>query len=227
MNTAVSDHLNLAGRTPLMPGRRTVREAVAEIVGRGSTIRQERLSGIHNPWGHCIGLTDPWVFLELCESDLVVEAGRAILGEDIILWDSELFCRAAGYAAFLEQGREGRYWPVEPLAGALVLLPVSREPMEATAVRLAEIGPSSLDPFDADEPLHVIRLMPATSHFVRDPAYPPNRRCMEEQVLINYSNRPLWLISGSDRAGNDLVTGFAPTVPLWASGAPLPGNEEK
>jgi hypothetical protein len=227
VNAAVSDHLNLAGRLPLMPGRRTVREAVAEIVGRGPAIRQERLSGIHNPWGHSIGLTDPWVFLELCESGLVTEAARALLGPDVILWDSELFCQASRYAAFLEQGREGRYWPVDPLAGALVLLPVGREMINATAVKLADIAPSSLEPFAADEPLYVVRLMPATSRFMRDPAFPANRACMEEQVLINYSNRPLWLISGSDRASNDLVTGFAPSVPVWASGAPPSANEEK
>jgi len=227
MNAAVSDRLNLAGRVPLMPARRSVREAVAEIVARSSEIRQERLSGIHNPWGHCIGLTDPWVFLELCESELVVNATRALLGPAFILWDSELFFKASRYAAFLEKGREGRYWPVDPCSGAVVLLPVAREGMEATAVGLSEIGPSSLEAFDADEPLYIVRLMPATSRFVRDPAYPANRICMEEQVLINYSNRPLWLISGLDRAGNDLVTGFAPTVPVWASGASLPGNEEK
>jgi hypothetical protein len=227
MNAAASDRLNLAGRVPLMPARRSVGEAVAEIVAGASGIRQERLSGIHNPWGHCIGLTDPWVFLELCESDVVVGPARAILGEDIILWDSELFHKASRYAAFLEKGREGRYWPVDPRSGALVLLPIGRERIEAEAIELSEIGPSSLKAFDADEPLYVIRLMPATSRFVRDPAYPANRLCMEEQVLINYADRPLWLISGSDKAGNDLVTGFAPTVPVWASGAPLPGNEEK
>jgi hypothetical protein len=227
VNAAVSDHLNLAGRLPLMPGRLTVREAVTEIVGRGSAIRQERLSGLHNPWGHSIGLTDPWVFLELCESDLVAEAARALVGPDVILWDSELFCEASRYAAFVEQGREGRYWPVDPLAGALVLLPVGRETMKATAVMLTDIAPFSLDAFAADEPLYVVRLMPATSRFMRDPAFPANRICMEEQVLINYSNRPLWLISGSDRAGNDLVTGFAPSVPVWASGALPSANEEK
>lgn len=225
MTTAV-DQAQLAGRFPLTPARLPVREAVARIVARKATIRQERLSGIHNPWGHAIGLTDPWSFLDLCESDMVVDAARGMLGPDIILWDSELFVEASSYAQFVSQGMEGRYWPVTPLAGAVVLVPVWRESPTAKAVDLQEIGPPALAGFDPAEPLYVVRLMPAMSRFDRDPDHPANRACMEEQVLVNYSNRPLWLLSGTDRASNDLVSGFAPAVPVWASGA-LPTEEEE
>ena len=226
MTLAVSDHLDLAGRSSLIPARLSVNEAVARIVAKKVNIRQERLSGIHNPWGHCIGLTDPWSFLDLCENDRVIEAARAIIGPDIILWDSELFAEARSYGEFLGQEREGRYWPVTPLAGVLVLMAVAREQLEIKAVRLEEISPDVLTGFDPTEPLYVVRLMPATSRFERDPDHPANRACTEEQVLINYSNRPLWLLSGADRANNDLVSGFAPAVPVWASGV-LPGEKEE
>ncbi|ATU95432.1 resolvase [Phyllobacterium zundukense] len=227
MITEIADHLDLAGRISLIPGRLPVREAVARIVARKASIRQERLSGIHNPWGHCIAFTDPWAFLELCESDLVIDAVRKVVGPDVILWDSELFAGPGSYADFLRQGREGRYWPVSPLAGAIVLLPVGRKTPRAKAIRLEEVGPKALDGFDAAEPLYVIRLMPATSRFDRDPKHAANLACMEEQVLVNYSNRPLWLLCGTDRANNDLVSGFAPAVPVWASGALPTEREEK
>lgn len=211
--------LELAGRESLMPAQMSVREAVAATVTRKTTIRQERLSGIHNPWGHAIGLTDPWVFLGLCESQGVVDAAREILGPGIILWDSELFAETSSYADFLREGREGRYWPVTPLAGAVVLLPVGQADPRPLAIGLNEIGTNVLEMLDSSEPIYVIRLMPGTSHFDRDPQHPAHRACMEEQVLINYANRPLWLLSGVDRARNDLVTGFAAAVPTWASGA--------
>ncbi|WP_457584589.1 resolvase [Ensifer canadensis] len=210
----------------MLPARLPVREAVAGIVARKASIRQERLSGIHNPWGHAIALTDPWAFLELCESDLVLKAARQVLGPDLILWDSELFAETGRYGAFLGQGREGRYWPVAPLAGAVVLLAVGRDAPVAEAVGLEEIGPGALAGLDAAEPLYVVRLMPATSRFVRDPDHPANRACMEEQVLVNYSNRPLWLLSGSDRAENDLVSGFSSAVPVWAAGVTPAEREE-
>ncbi|KNY14254.1 resolvase [Shinella sp. SUS2] len=226
MTMAIPDHLDLAGRIPLTPARLPVREAVARIAGRKASIRQERLSGIHNPWGHGIALTDPWAFLELCESDRVVEAARSVLGADIILWDSELFAEAGRYRAFLDQHREGRYWPVAPLAGVVVLVPIAGENPVPRAVSLEAMGPAALCGLADAEPLYVIRLMPATSRFVRDPAHPANRACMEEQVLVNYSNRPLWLLSGADRANNDLVSGFASAVPVWASGA-MPAEREE
>jgi hypothetical protein len=227
MNQGVSDYLDLAGRVSLTPARLPVHKAVACIVARKAAIRQERLSGIHNPWGHCIGLTDPWSFLDLCESDAVIGAARKVIGPDVILWDSELFAEAGRYGAFLGQGREGRYWPVTPRAGAVVLVAIDREEPEVKAVRLEEMGSDALAGFDVSKPLYVVRLMLATSRFERDPQHRANRACMEEQVLINYSNRPLWLLSGNDRANNDLVSGFAPAVPVWASGAMPRGREEK
>lgn len=227
MTAAATDHLDLAGRVSLTPARLSLRDAVASIVARKTTIRQERLSGIHNPWGHCIGLTDPWTFLDLCESDFVVDAARKIIGLDIILWDSELFAEAGRYAGFLGQGREGRYWPVSPLAGAIVLLAVGKDEPEARVVGLDEVGLDALAGFDAAEPLYVVRLMPGTSRFERDPRHPAHRACMEEQVLVNYANRPLWLLSGADRANNDLVSGFATAVPVWAAGAMQNEGEEQ
>ncbi|MFU0505551.1 resolvase [Pseudaminobacter sp. NGMCC 1.201702] len=227
MTPSAPDQLDLAGRVSLIPARLPVREAIAGIIARKATVRQERLSGIHNPWGHCIGLTDPWCFLDLCESDVVIDAAREVIGPDIILWDSELFTQAGHYGEFLGQGREGRYWPVTPLAGALVLVTVGREVPEAKAVSLEEIGPDVLAGFNASEPLYVVRLMPATSRFEREPHHPANRACMEEMVLVNYSNRPLWLLSGTDRANNDLVSGFAPAVPVWAAGASPSEREEE
>lgn len=227
MTPVAPDQIDLAGRVSLTPARLPVREAVARIVARKATIRQERLSGIHNPWGHVINLTDPWSFLDLCESDVVLSAARKIIGADVILWDSELFAETGSYAEFLKAGKEGRYWPVSPLAGVIVLLPVGRENPQAKAIRLEDVELEALDGFHATEPLYVVRLMPATSRFERDANHPANRACMEEQVLVNYSNRPLWLLCGADRADNDLVSGFAPAVPVWASGALSTEREEK
>jgi hypothetical protein len=225
--TPSPDQLDLAGRISLTPARLPVHEAVASIVARKATIRQERLSGIHNPWGHVIGLTDPWSFLDLCESEIIIDAARSVIGPDIVLWDSELFAEAGSYAEFLTAGREGRYWPMTPLAGAVVLVAFGSGEFSVRAFGLERLGPDAIDGFDPAEPLYVIRLMPATSRFDRDADHPANRACMEEQVLVNYSNRPLWLLSGTDRANNDLVSGFAPAVPVWASGAMPSEREEK
>lgn len=226
MTAREAEPLDLAGRVALTPPRLSAREAVARLAARKGSLRQARLSGLHNPWGHGLALTDPWAFLEFCESDAALEAARALLGADVILWDSELFLEAARYREFLEQGREGRYWPVAPRAGAVVLAAFGGPEPRVSAFPLEKAGPEALEGLNPAEPLYVIRLIPATSRFLRDPAHPAHRACMEEQVLVNYANRPLWLLCGVDRAQNDLVSGFASAAPLWASGAAPAEREE-
>ena len=72
----------------------------------------------------------------------------------------------------------------------------------------------------AEPGLHyVIRYMPATSRYNRDPRYTPNRIAMEERPLVNYLNRPLWLVRGEDRAGSDFSAGFAQVAPGWVGSA--------
>ncbi|MEJ8814773.1 hypothetical protein WKW77_27125 [Variovorax ureilyticus] len=189
-------------------------EAVLELAALRPRPRLERLSGLHNPWGHTAALTDAWRFLDLCEDPVIVDQVAATIGSDIVLWDSELHLEAAFYLRFVREGREGRYWPVAPLQGAVVLVaPQRSQPVVCLDLRCVATG---LPPFDPREPLYVIRYMPASSSFVRDARAPANWIAMEEQPLINHAARPLWLVRGEDRAGNDFVTGFSPPVPRWA-----------
>jgi hypothetical protein len=52
--------------------------------------------------------------------------------------------------------------------------------------------------------------MPATSRYVRDPSFPANAYAAEKSQLMNYTRRPLWLLRGVDRAGNDFQIGHGP-----------------
>jgi hypothetical protein len=83
-------------------------------------------------------------------------------------------------------------------------------------VHLLDIRDTFVPPPNANDPLLVVRYFPSSSNFVRDPRYPANWLAMEEQVLLNYTTRALWLVAGQDRAGNDFVTGFSEQIPSWA-----------
>jgi hypothetical protein len=193
-----------------------VHAAVRELAAQQPPPRSERLFGIHNPWGHASVLADAWRFLDLCEDPAILDRVEQVIGPDIVLWDSELHLEAASYLRFVQEKREGRYWPATPLAGAVVLIAPGHDAEPITCLDLAAIADAPLPALDPRAPLYVIRYMPATSHFARDPRSPANWIAMEEQPLINYATRPLWLARGEDRAGNDFVTGFSPTVPRWA-----------
>ncbi len=193
-----------------------LRAAVAVVAAREPAPRPEWLSGIHNPWGQAVALCDAWVFLDLCENPDIVTAVEQVIGPDIVLWDCELHLRAASYQRFVGLEREGRYWPMDPLDGAVVLAAPLRTSFQPVCLKLATMTKARLSEFEPEEPLLVIRYFPATSRFIRDPKYPANRVGMEEQPLINYSTRPLWLVRGQDSAANDFISGFSPSVPRWA-----------
>jgi ectoine hydroxylase-related dioxygenase (phytanoyl-CoA dioxygenase family) len=55
---------------------------------------------------------------------------------------------------------------------------------------------------------YAIRYMPATSHFQRD--IPPTR--IAHNQVLDFSKRPIWLVRGRDRAGNDFQVGHAEGV---------------
>lgn len=174
----------------------------------------ERLSGIHNAWGPAAALVDTWAFLDLCEDAAILDAMTPVVGPDIVLWDSELYPAAADYCRTLEQRGEGRWWPVDPLAGGVAVVALAEQSICRYA-NVSELGPALLEGIDAASPLFVIRYMSAASRFVRDPEFPANWRAMEERPLVNLASRPLWLLRGADRASNDFVTGFAVTAPRW------------
>jgi hypothetical protein len=180
--------------------------------------RQELLCGVHNPFGYHALEAESWAFLALAESAAVIDAVAAVLGPDLVLWDSELHLDAATLSP-----DTGRYWPADPLAGTTVYVD-----LDAGRVLLADIcgRPLSRSSFASwAGACHELRYMPATSRFNRDPRFAPNRRAALERPLVNYATRPLWLVRGEDRAGSDFATGFAPPPVRWAEvRAPDPVN---
>ncbi|MFD2182520.1 resolvase [Rhodoplanes azumiensis] len=174
----------------------------------------ELLSGVHNPFGRHACVAAAWSFLDVGESAAVVDAVEAVLGPDLVLWDSEILSDAAALDV-----DEAAWWPVAPLAGALVLISLVDGMMRlvditrlASAVRAAQPPPG---------PLYVLRFMPATSRYVRDPRAPQNRCGAERRVLVNLATRPLWLVRGRDHAGNDFATGFSLPAAQWAGASSL------
>lgn len=180
------------------------------------------LSGVHNPWGYAGQLLDSWSVLDLCESPAILDPVEALIGPDIVLWDSALMLPQARASDLRRLADEPSFWPVAPLVGALVLLDlVHSGNSPATAVLMCDVHdvvtctPWLTLALGIEHPWLCIRYMPATSHFNRDPSFAPNRASAAREPLINYTNRPIWLVRGDDHAGSDFVTGFNATTPSW------------
>lgn len=57
---------------------------------------------------------------------------------------------------------------------------------------------------------YAIRYMPATTLYDRSPSNPAVVYAREHSPNMNYPLRPIWLVRGVDRAGNDFTTGNGP-----------------
>ena len=193
---------------------------LAPAVAAAERLRRERpwqelLSGVHNPFGQHACLGEAWQFLDIAESAAVLDPLESLLGPDIVFWDSELFLDAGTIF-----WGEAAHWPVEPLAGAVVLLALSTGAMViADIARLAAVG--SALPLGAGA-IYLLRYMPANAHFNRDDDFAANRRAAEARPLVNYAKRPLWLMRGRDRGDNDFAIGFMTPAACWGAVPELP-----
>ena len=179
---------------------------------------QDMLSGIHNPFGHHACMADAWSFLDIAENPDLLDCVAAVIGPDIVLWDSELYLDAGA----LPQD-EARCWPVAPLAGAIAAVS-----LDQGAIDVVDIGAWHAGEFAGRPGSHfVVRYMPGSSLFVRDPTFAANRCAAELRPLVNYAKRPLWLVRGEDRAGNDFATGFMVPAGRWTDRAQMNFNDAK
>lgn len=204
----------VAPLTPLPAGLLAPAAAAAERLRRERPW-QELLSGVHNPFGQHACLGEAWQFLDIAESAAVLDPLESLIGPDIVFWDSELFLDAG--AIFWA---EAEHWPVEPLAGAVVLLTLATGAMViADITRLAAVGAAL--PLGTDA-IYLLRYMPASAHFNRDDGFAANRRAAEARPLVNYAKRPLWLVRGRDRGANDFAMGFMTPAACWGAAPELP-----
>lgn len=59
---------------------------------------------------------------------------------------------------------------------------------------------------------YAIRYMPATSLYDRRADHPATAYARKLSPTMNYPNRPIWLVRGKDRAGNDFNAGYGPAA---------------
>ena len=238
----------------------TMQAEVGRLIASNPNVRPEALSGAHNPWGQAANLIGSTTFLDLCRHPEILDMVEQLIGPDIVLWGSQLFCKPAGDGLAVPWHQDGQYWPLDPLAtvtvriafdgstpenGCMRYIPGSHrarrlEHHEATddaQMALKQQVPDIDESKAVDDVLqpgmlsihdvyllhgsaenrstqrrsdYAIRYMPATTRYVRDPDLPANRRA---PAHMNYENRPLWLVRGVDRAGNDFQRGHGPRPP--------------
>lgn len=235
-----------------MVGR--MRESVDRLIRDNPDVRPEQLLCPHIPPGvaddNLTGVRGSWDFLDYAVLPAILGVVKQLIGPDVILWGSQIFCKPAGDGMEVPWHQDGHYWPIRPLATVSAwialdevnaengcmryvpgthrhgLLEHASNGDEGQALKLT-LESGTFDDGDAVDvtlrpgqfSLHdvhlvhgsnpnrsarrraglVYRFMPATSLF--DRSIPPLEAGYDRPV--DFSRRPIWLISGEDRAGND------------------------
>ncbi|MGE0313166.1 MAG: phytanoyl-CoA dioxygenase family protein [Lautropia sp.] len=238
-----------------------MRAEVADLLRRHPDVRPEQLSGPHNPWGQSASVVGSDAWLDFCRHPEVLDMVEQLIGPDIVLWGSHLFCKPAGEGLAVPWHQDGQYWPIDPLAtvtvriaiddslvenGCMRYIPgshrtrtlVHHEVVERDDLAIRQRAQGIDEGLAKDDVLragqislhdvyllhgsaenrstsrradYAIRYMPATSRYVREPSWPANAYAAKHSPLMGYPERPIWLVRGSDRAGNDFRTGHGPS----------------
>jgi hypothetical protein len=232
-----------------------MRGALDRLLDSRREIPPESLICPHLPYGTAHDETAAQEWLALCTHPLILDKVEQLIGPDLVLWGSQVFCKPAETGREVPWHQDGQYWPIRPLAtcsawialddvdaenGCMRFIPGSHRSGSIYAHRVSEreniVLNQEVDPAHFDEgsarddalragefSLHdvflihgsranrskrrragfVIRYMPATSLFDRG----IQRAQSQAGVAFDLSRRPIWLVRGQDRAGNDFRTG--------------------
>ncbi|MGD8478204.1 MAG: phytanoyl-CoA dioxygenase family protein [Burkholderiales bacterium] len=233
----------------------SMRDSLEKLLHDNAKIAPESLVCPHIPYGitHDVASAARW--FDYASNPIVLDMVEQLIGPDIILWGSQVFCKPAGTGKEIPWHQDGRYWPMRPLAtcsvwiaiddvgpenGCMRYIPGSHAAGEVMRHRTSdrtdvvlneEVEPELFDAASARDDVlesgqfslhdiflihgsnancsakrragYVIRYMPASSSFVRH--YGDTHR--QGEVSFSMSKRPIWLLRGQDRGGNDFSVG--------------------
>ena len=232
-----------------------MRGSLERLLANCADTAPESLVCPHIPNGRRHPAQEAADWLEYATLPPILDLVEQVLGPDIILWGSQVFCKPAFTGREVPWHQDGEYWPIRPLAtcsvwialdpatpdnGCMRYIPGShaagsvhphRDAMRPDRVLGQEIEPTAFDASTARDDvlgagqfsLHdiflihgsahnrsarrragfVVRYMPATSHFARELAGTQR----QAGIAFSLARRPLWLLRGTDRAGNDFQIG--------------------
>lgn len=67
-------------------------------------------------------ITDRW--LDVCRRDDTLDMVEDVIGPDIVLWGSQMFCKPAGTGLAVPWHQDGHFWPIRPLATCTVWIAI-------------------------------------------------------------------------------------------------------
>jgi ectoine hydroxylase-related dioxygenase (phytanoyl-CoA dioxygenase family) len=92
-----------------------MRAALDRLIADNPGVRPEKLVSAHLESGK-EGVKGSRAFLDLARDPDLVELIADAIGEDVILWGCQVFCKPGGDGLETPFHQDGHYWPIRPLA---------------------------------------------------------------------------------------------------------------
>jgi ectoine hydroxylase-related dioxygenase (phytanoyl-CoA dioxygenase family) len=97
-----------------------LRETLDRLIRDNPGVRPEKLVSAHIEGDNGEGVRGSAEFLDLARDPAIVDMVAQIIGDDIILWGCQVFCKPGGDGFETPWHQDGHYWPIRPLANCTV-----------------------------------------------------------------------------------------------------------
>jgi hypothetical protein len=205
-----------------------LRELVDSIIQANPDHQQEQLVCPHLQKG----ATKPMIsdrhldFLNLSMADGLCSVLRQVVGADVLLWGSQLFCKPPMTGMEIPWHQDGAYWPIKPLANVSAWIAIDEVKKENACLRvIPKSHLNGLRPHRTDNRKKIaldqtVRSEEMNEEKAIDIELEPGQVVLFDVYLIHGSNANT---SGKRRAG--LVYRYMPSTSLFDRGVPDKTNQ--
>ena len=103
-----------------------LRKAVDTVLASNPNIKPDRIINPHLNAGRPYGVKGHQFINRVARDQRIVEMVESVLGSDIILWLTHLFCKLPQTAREVPWHQDGQYWPIRPWATCTVWIAIDR-----------------------------------------------------------------------------------------------------
>ena len=97
-----------------------LRGGLDRLIQGNPGVRPEKLVSAHIEGDNGEGVRGSTGFLDLARDPALVDMVSQVIGEDVILWGCQVFCKPGGDGFETPWHQDGHYWPIRPLANCTV-----------------------------------------------------------------------------------------------------------
>lgn len=113
-----------------------MREALDRLIADNPGIRPEKLVSAHIEGTNAEGVKGSRAFLDLARDRELVELVAGVIGEDVILWGCQVFCKPGSDGLETPFHQDGHYWPIRPLANCTIWVALDASTRENGCLRV-------------------------------------------------------------------------------------------